>query len=50
MTSMSSKGDCCDNAPMKSFWRTLKSEWVHHQKFKTRLQTKQKIAEYIDLL
>ncbi len=33
--SMSRKGDCYDNAPMKSFWGTLKNELVHHRKFKT---------------
>jgi putative transposase len=25
------KGNCSDNAPMESFWRTLKNELVHHR-------------------
>ena len=29
--SMSRKGNCYDNAPMESFWGTLKQELVHHQ-------------------
>ena len=47
---MSRKGDCWDNAPMESFWGTLKSELVHHQKFKTRLQAKEEITEYIEII
>lgn len=47
--SMSRKGDCYDNAPMKSFWGTLKNELVHHRKFKTRQQAIQEIAEYIEI-
>ena len=27
-TSMSRKGDCCDNAPMESFFRKLKTEYL----------------------
>ena len=29
-TSMSNKGDCWDNAPMESFFGTLKTECLHH--------------------
>jgi len=47
--SMSRKGDCWDNAPMESFWGTLKNELVHHRKFETREQAKQEIAEYIEV-
>jgi len=46
---MSRKGDCWDNAPMESFWGTLKNERVHHRKFETREQEKQEIAEYIEV-
>jgi putative transposase len=49
ISSMSGKGDCWDNAPMESFWGTLKNELVRHQKFKTRLQAKQEITEYIEI-
>ncbi|EHD6816592.1 transposase family protein, partial [Escherichia coli] len=29
-TSMSRKGNCYDNAPMESFWGTLKNESLSH--------------------
>jgi len=45
--SMSRKGDCWDNAPMESFWGTLKNELVHHRQYSTRFQAKQEITEYI---
>jgi len=47
--SMSRKGDCWDNAPMESFWGTLKNELVHHRKFETRQQARQEISEYIEV-
>jgi transposase InsO family protein len=34
--SMSRKGNCYDNAPMESFWGTLKTELVHHRRYTTR--------------
>jgi hypothetical protein len=33
---MSGKGNCFDNAPMESFWGTLKQELVHHRRYRTR--------------
>ena len=47
--SMSRKGDCWDNAIAESFFGTLKTELVHHEKFKTRAQAKQAIFEYIEV-
>jgi putative transposase len=47
--SMSRKGDCWDNAPMESFWGTLKNELVHHRQYPTRHQAKQEITEYIEV-
>lgn len=38
--SMSRKGDCWDNAPMESFWGTLKNELVHHRKYFTHEQAR----------
>jgi putative transposase len=35
---MNRKGDCYDNAPIESFWGILKTELVHHQKFKMQQQ------------
>ena len=46
---MSRKGDCWDNAPMKSFWGSLKNELVHHRQFVTREQVTQEITEYIEI-
>ncbi len=47
--SMSGKGDCWDNAVMESFWSTLKTELVHHQKFATHDQARASIFEYIEV-
>lgn len=48
-TSMSNKGDCWDNAPMESFFGTLKTESLHHYKFKTKAEAKQVTFEYIEV-
>jgi len=47
--SMSRKGDCYDNAPMESFWGTLKNELIHHCRYKTREQAIREITEYIEV-
>ena len=47
--SMSRKGNCWDNAPMESFWGTLKTELVHHRRFSTREQAQREITEYIEI-
>ena len=47
--SMSRKGDCWDNAPMESFFATLKAELVYREQFKTRQEAKTKIFEYIEV-
>ena len=47
--SMSGKGNCYDNAPMESFWGTLKTELVFHRRFKTRQDAVREITEYIEL-
>lgn len=47
--SMSRKGNCYDNAPMESFWGTLKNELVHHRNYKTRQEAIQEIREYIEV-
>jgi len=46
---MSRRGNCYDNAPMESFWGTLKNERVHHRRYATREQARQEISEYIEL-
>lgn len=47
--SMSAKGDCYDNAAMESFWATLKTELVHHERYATREQARQSIFEYVEV-
>jgi putative transposase len=47
--SMSRKGNCYDNAPMESFWGTLKSELIHHRRYPTRGEAIQEITEYIEV-
>ncbi len=47
--SMSRKGNCYDNAPIESFWGTLKLELVYHRRFETRSQATQEITEYIEM-
>ena len=46
--SMSRKGDCYDNAPMESFFHTLKTELVHHRQFATRAEAELDIFAYIE--
>jgi len=48
-SSMSRKGNCYDNAPMESFWGTLKQELVHHRRYRTRQEAIQEITEYIEV-
>ena len=49
LPSMSGKGNCYDNAPMESFWGTLKQELVYHQRYRTRQEAKESITEYIEV-
>src|SRR5436305_9965977 len=46
--SMSRKADCYDNAPMESFFHTLKTELVHHRQYATREEAKRDIFAYIE--
>jgi putative transposase len=47
--SMSRRGDCYDNAPMESFWGTLKTELVYQRRYATREQAMQSLFEYIEV-
>ena len=49
IASMSRKGNCYDNAPMESFWGTLKQDLVHHRHYRTRQEAIQEITEYIEI-
>jgi putative transposase len=46
--SMSRKGDVFDNAPMESFFATLKKELVHRHHYQTRKEAKTSIFQYIE--
>jgi transposase InsO family protein len=45
--SMSRTGNCYDNAPMESFFSTLKCEHVHFQNYQTRQEAQTDIFAYI---
>jgi putative transposase len=47
--SMSRKGDCLDNAPMESFFGSLKTELVYRTRFRTRQEAKAALFEYIEI-
>jgi len=47
--SMSRKGECLDNAVAESFFGTLKNELVYHEDYKTRVEARQSIFEYIEV-
>ena len=47
--SMSRKGNCWDNAPMESFFATLKKELVHHEEYRTRAEARRSLFEYIEV-
>ncbi len=46
--SMSGTGNCFDNAPMESFFGTLKAERVVYQNYQTREHAQQDIVSYIE--
>lgn len=46
--SMSRKGNCYDNAPMESFFKTFKVEEVYRNKYETREQVTRAVSDYID--
>jgi putative transposase len=46
--STSRRGNCWDNAPMESFFASLKKELVHHEDYATRAEARASIFEYIE--
>lgn len=46
--SMSRKGNCWDNSPMESFFKTLKVERVHQLRYETRAQAKLDVIDWIE--
>lgn len=47
--SMSRAGDCWDNAAMESFFHSLKTECVHHERYTTRDEAKKSVFDYIEV-
>ena len=47
--SMSRRDICYDNAPLESFWGTLKNALVHHKRYATREEAKADITQYIEI-
>ncbi|MCE5393961.1 MAG: IS3 family transposase [Acidithiobacillus sp.] len=43
------EGNGYDNAPIESFWGSLKNERVHQQHFETRSEACAAIREYIEI-
>jgi transposase InsO family protein len=46
--SMGRKGCCFDNAPMGSFFHTLKVELVHRERFATREEARRELLAYLE--
>ena len=47
--SMSRRGNCWDNAPMESFFHSLKTELVMHCDYKTRDEARASLFEYMEV-
>lgn len=47
--SMSRSANCYDNAYMESFFGTLKREWVHERRYRTRQEARLSVFEYVEV-
>jgi transposase InsO family protein len=47
--SMSRRGNCLDNAPMESFFASLKKERIHQARFRTHEEAKAAVFDYIEI-
>lgn len=47
--SMSRKGNCWDNAVAESFFHSIKTELIYHERYATRENAKQSIFHYIEV-
>jgi transposase InsO family protein len=46
---MSRKGNCWDNAVAESFFKTLKTELIYHNRYKTIAEAELEVFEYIEI-
>ena len=46
--SMSGTGNCYDNAVVESFFHTLKTELIHHERYATRAEAQASVFDYIE--
>ena len=46
---MSRRGNCLDNAPMESFFASLKKEHIHQAHFRTRAEAKAAVFDYVEV-
>ena len=49
ISSMSRKGECHDNAVAESFFGSLKNELVEHEDYKTKVEAKKSLFQYIEV-
>jgi putative transposase len=47
--SMSRRGNCLDNAPMESFFASLKKERVYQVRFRTRAEARAAVFAYVEV-
>ncbi len=47
--SMSRRGNCYDNAPMESFFASLKKELIHRMTYRSRDEARSSVFEYIEV-
>ena len=45
---MSRRGNALDNAPMESFFHTLKTELVHHRTYATHDEARRDLFSYVE--
>lgn len=46
--SMSRRGNCYDNAPMESFFSSLKGEWLEHRRLATHAEARSAVFAYVE--
>jgi len=47
--SMSRKGNCYDNAVVESFFARLKSEWINHNRYRSRSEAIRSLFYYLEI-